>query len=282
VDGGLARWCIETLLALFKGQRHRRQPLTRQASRMLQAFEVHGVPPHQLPRFMPANLRLKPQEVTSPTVLANHIRTEHLDWASEVLALRRDWLDLESDQPHREVDFYRSPRGLYLWFEERQAIRGGRSGSVHVLTEGDFRDPGEAHGRFLVIYEEAFAEIDDKSLSRFWYLSSGSHFEHSPCVIDLLCILAIAEHFTLWTAGHVIPHTTTLSAEKGTLGLIPLALKSNKSWRPQDWVPVQYKAANCMSEPHRLYWEATRERLIGDRLEKVLTVDRYASASELP
>jgi hypothetical protein len=274
VDGGLVRWSIESLLALFKGERHRRQPLVRQASRMLEAFDAHGVPPHQLPRLMPEALRLKPQEVTSPAVLANHLRVEHLDWASEVLALRRDWLDLEGEQPHHEVRVYKNPRALYQWFQDRQAIRGDRSGSVHVLTEGAFKNPGEARGRFIVIYEEAFAEIDDKSLSRYWYLSGGCFFEHPPCVIDLLGILTIAEHFALWAVGHVVSASSTHAAETGALGLLPRALTRSRGWQPQDWVPMQYATANCKTHAHRVYWDQTRERLISQGLEKVLTLSR--------
>jgi hypothetical protein len=224
---------------------------------------------------MPELVRVKPQDVTSPEVLASHLRLDHLDWASEALAIRRDWLDLEGEQPHHEVHVYKNPKALYQWFQERRAIRGERFGSVHVLTEGVFTDPGAARGRFVVIYEEAFAEIDDKSISRYWYLSKGAHFEHPPCVIDLLGILTIAEHFHLLPVGHVVSAAVTAAAEAGTLGLIPLVLKRRLGWRPQDWVPVQYATASCKTQAHRAYWEQTRQKLVGAGLENVLTIGRY-------
>lgn len=273
MDGltGLARWVVELLLALFRRLRRRRQPLFRQASRMLQAFDVHGVPQHQLPRLMPTALRLTLQQVATPAVLADHLLVEHLDWASETLALRRDWLDLQGEQPHREVHVYKNPWALYQWFEQRQTVREGRAASVHVLTEGAFNGPDEARGRFVVVYEEAFSEIDDKPLSRYWYLSEGARFEHRACIVDLLGILTIAEHFAMLSVGRVVPKATTRAAEAGTLGLLPLALQRGRGWRLQDWVPVQYEAANCRTETHRVYWEETREKLIGAGLKKVLS-----------
>ena len=274
VDGGLIRWSLESLLSAFKGQRRRREPLFRQAERLLGAFEAHGVPPHQLPRLMPESIRLTPQQTGSTEAFASDLRIEHLDWASKELALRRDWLDLEGDQPHHVIHVYKQPRLLFQWLQEREMVRGNRFGSVHVLTEAIFEDPGIADGRFVVIYEEGFNEIDEKSLSRYWYLSEGSHFDHSPCVIDLLGILAIAEHFTLMPVGHVISEAATLSAEQGTLGLIPSALKRKRGWRPQDWVPLQYETANCETDRHRDLWEQTRERLLGDGLEQVLTLHK--------
>lgn len=281
MDGGLiglARWGIEAALALFQGQRSRRRPLFRQASRMLDAFEAHNVAPHQLPRLMPTALRLKPQEVTSSAVLASHLLVDHLDWASDFLALRREWLDLEGEQPHREVHTYKDPRTLHRWLEERQAICGDRLGSVHVLTESAFADPGQAHGRFFVVYEEAFAELDDKSLSRYWYLSNGARFSHPPCVIGLLEILTIAEHFAVLPVGHVVSSKITRAAERGTLGLLPSALKDHRRWHPQDWVPVRYATINCKTEAHRAYWEATRDSLIDAGLEASLSHRRSSSA----
>lgn len=224
---------------------------------------------------MPEQIRLRPQHVTSPETLAGHLRIEHLDWASNILAVRRDWLDLGSDQPHQVMHIYKQPDMLYRWLQERASVRSDRFGSIHVLTEAAFEEPGDARGRFVVIYEEGFAEIDDKSLSRYWYLSEGSHFEHSSCVIDLLGILTIAEHFRLFPVGHVVGAATLLAAESGSLGLLPPILRRRRRWRPQDWVPVQYDIANCRTQAHRALWEATQEALLSHKLGHVLTLDRF-------
>lgn len=277
MDGGLIgliRWGIDSALALCKVHRRRRQPLSRQAARMLEAFEAHGVPPHQLPRLMPTALRLKPQQVTSPAVLADHLLIDHLDWTSDALALRRDWLDLLGDQPHRVVRIYKNPVAFYKWLEGRQ---DGEvcSGRILVLTEYAFENFDDAHGRFVVVYEERFAEIDDRSLCRYWYLSEGAHFEHRPCVVDLLGILTIAEHFVIPSTGRVVSSGATLAAENGTLGLVPRSLNGAGGWRTQDWVPVGYLTENCATDVHRSYWDATREELINAGLEKVLNIRRF-------
>ncbi len=270
MDGGLIRWGVESLFGVFKGRRNRQVPLYRQAQRLLDAFQAHGVPPHQLPRLMPEAIRLKPQDVTSSDALTGQLQIAHLDWASETLALRRDWFDLETGQPHQEVRAYKQPAMLHDWLEAREEIRGGRFGSIHVLTEAPFKDPGAAHGRFLVVYAEDFAEIDDKSLCRYWYLSNGSHFEHPACVIDLLGILTIAEHFSLTSFARAVSSATLLAAEGGKLGLLPLELTNGEGWRIQDWVPVQYQSANCLSETHAAYWEKAKENLMTHSLGRVL------------
>jgi len=229
---------------------------------------------------MPEEIRLIPQQLTSPETLADNLQIEHLDWASDILAVRRDWLDLESDQPHQVMHIYKQPDMLYRWLKERAAVRSDRFGSVHVLTEAAFEDPGGAHGRFVVIYGEGFADIDDKSLSRYWFLSEGSHFEHEPCVIDLLGILTIAEHFGLFPIGHVVSATTLMAAEKGSLGLLPPILRRSKGWHPHDWVPVQYETANCRTAAHRGLWEATRQTLLIHDLNHVLTLGRFRTSAE--
>lgn len=274
------RWGIESLISLLKGQRRRREPLFQQAARFLEAFEAHDVSRVQLPRLLRESIRLTPQQATSVETLANHLRVEHLDWAAETLALRRDWFDLQCEQPHQVVRVYKCPGVLYRWLSERTQIRGDRHGSIHVLAEEAFEDPARAAGRFVVIYEEGFAELDDKQLSRYWYLSEGAHFEHPACVIDLLGILTVAEHFILIPKGHVVSSAVLGAAEAGTLGLIPRALMGRGGWHPQDWVPIRYDAANCRSDGHRALWEETQSRLQSDGLDSVLRLDRFCIRDE--
>jgi hypothetical protein len=220
---------------------------------------------------MPEAIRLRPQDVSSSETLASQLQPVQLDWASDILAVRREWLDLEGDQPHQVVRSYRQPNMLYQWLEGRAVVRGDRFGSIHVLTEERFKEPGVAHGRFVVIYEECFAEIGDKLLSRYWYLSEGYRFEHSPCMVDLLSILTIAEHFRLLAVGHVVGSATLVAAERGSLGLLPPELERTKRWHPQNWVPVRYDAVNCTTAAHRGLWGLTRESLLVHNLDQVLS-----------
>ena len=270
MDGGLTRWALESMLTLLKGKRSQRQPLNRQAARLLDAFTAHGVPPHQLPRLMPEAIRLKPQDLVKPEALAAQLRLEHLDWTHEILALRRDWLDLESEQPHQEVHAYKRPDVFYRWLLERAAVRAGLFGAMHVLTDSPFAEPGVASGRFVAIYEECFAQLDDKALSRFWYLSNGMNFEHTPCTVDLLGMLTIAEDCHLTLSAHTVSAATLHAAESGKLGLLPPILAHAKRWHIQDWVPIRYETQNCHTETHRALWEATREKLISHGLSQLL------------
>lgn len=273
MDTALVRWIADIAKGSLLGWRSRQRPNFRQAHRLLAAFNQHGIPPQQLPRLMPESLRLTPQEVGSLSMLADRLRMEHLDWASETLALRRDWFDLETEDPHQAVHAYKSPRHLYEWLAERgqESPRGFRA--IHVLTEGVFHDISDARGRFAMIYEEQFGQLDDKVLSRYWHLSNGAHFEHEPCVVDLLCTMTIAEYFGSLNVGHVLPTATLAKLESGTHGLVPKLIDGRKRWQLQHWVPVRYDLANCTDAAHKHYWSRTQAELVAADLAQVLRFD---------
>jgi hypothetical protein len=134
-----------------------------------------------------------------------------------------------------------------------------------------FKEPGSARGRFVVVYEECFAELEDKALSRYWYMSNGMNFDHSPCTVDLLGMLTIAEQLHLTAIAHVVRDATLRAAEGAELGLLPPILERTEKWRIQEWVPIRYETENCMTEAHRALWEATREKLLSRGLSQLLT-----------
>lgn len=229
---------------------------------------------------MPEAIRLKPQQLTSPETLASHLSVEHVDWACDALAIRREWLDFETEQPHHVIPVYKHPEMLYEWLRERANVRGNRPGCIHVFATEAFKEPGVAHGRFAIAYAESFATLDDRDLYRYWWLSQGAHFAHTPCSIDLLAILAVTEHFTLLPSGHVVSHRALCAAEKGLLGLLPLVLDRPKSWSPQDWVPVRYEMEGCKSDTHRRLWLEAGQMLRARGLERVLSFARHGTARD--
>lgn len=274
-DVGLFRWVVDGLFGFVKRRRERQQPLYQQASRFIKAFEAHGVSRQQVPRLMPDPIRLPLQKVASPEELSKVVQLEHLDWASQTLALQRDWFDGEGEQPHQIVrEVYKSPAAQHRWLQARTSIRPGYYSALHLVTEAEFADPGQAHGGFVIVYEEAFAELGDKSLSRYWYLSNGSSFRHTPCTIDVLSMLSIGESLGVSSVGHVVPASVIARAESGTLGLLPKSLLDSRRWQPRDWVPTGYDQANCQSAEHRVLWAQMRERLEGDGLQRLLTFPR--------
>lgn len=274
-DVGLFRWASEGLFGFLKRHRERQQPLHRQASRFIEAFEAHGVARQQLPRLMPEPIRLTLQAVATPEALAVNLQLEHLDWAAETLALQREWFDAEGEQAHQVVgSVYKRPAAQHEWLANRTlALRDWHS-ALHVATQREFRDPAQAEGVFFVAYEECFGQLGNKSVSRYWYLSNGSRFSHAPCTIDLLTMLAIGECLGISAVGHVLPSKRIERAERGTLGLLPKVLSEGRHWQPRDWVPKCYDSTNCESDAHRQLWNEARRKLDSDGLQRLLMLPK--------
>lgn len=274
-DVGLFRWASEGLFGFVKRRRERQQPLYRQASRFIEAFEAHGVARQQVPRLMPEPIRLTLQAVATPEALAAKLQLEHLDWAGETLALQREWFDAEGGQPHQVVgSVYKRPAAQHEWLASRTLALPGWHAALHVATQGEFRDPGQAEGAFFVAYEECFEQLGNKSVSRYWYLSNGFRFSHAPCTIDLLTMLAIGECLGISAVGHVLPSQLIERAERGTLGLLPKVLSEGRHWQPREWVPTSYDSANCESDAHRQLWDEARRKLGGDGLQHLLKLPK--------
>lgn len=279
-DVGLFRWASEGLFGVLKRRRERQLPLYRQASRFIEAFETHGVARQQVPRLMPEPIRLSLQAVATPEALAAKLGLEHLDWASETLALQREWFDAEGGQPHQVVhEVYKMPGSPHHWLQSRLSIRPGYHAALHLATQAEFLDPGQAEGSFFVAYEECFSEVGDKPISRYWYLSDGSRFDHTPCTVDLISLLTIAESLGVSSIGHVLPSRVIGRAESGTLGLLPKVLNQGRRWQPREWVPSGYEASNCESDVHRQLWSEVHQKIVASGLQRLLILPSQGSAS---
>lgn len=254
----LTKWGVELTGKFFGAWSTNRRPLHRQSARLLSAFVAHGVLPHQLARFVPASFNLAPGDLATPRSLALKIGPDLVDWAAQALSLRREWLELEDDTPHCLVRWYKQPERLYEWMAERTKEFPGRLATLHLVSEHDCSDPSRAQGRFFLVFEQAFAELGDKVLSRHWLLSEGLHFEHPPCVVDLIAALVIAEHLSVFSVAHIAGPKIIAAAEQGQLTtLLPLALPKMRRTRVDSWVPLRYRAENCRGERHaRLFRDA--------------------------
>lgn len=268
---GLAasKWAIDLLLSGFGLWRSSRDPIHRQAQRLLDSFEAHGIRRQQIARLLPSDLDVPVQAFSTAKALSQYMSLRLLDWTASTLAVQRDWLDLVSDDPHEVVQIYKSPNRFMAWIEQQDKAVEGRFSSIRVVSEAQWRDPGEAKGRFFVVHEECFAELNNVALSRYRFLSNGWNFDHSPCLINLLAIIMIAESFGIPTFGQVGTRQIVRKAEEGTL-LLPQGLATcNRRWDVQGWVPVRYRLENCVSAVHRQRWQETLDLLERNGLEKL-------------
>ncbi len=179
---------------LAEGVRNRVNPARRQAARILRAFEAHGVERTQINRLLSAELQLTQFELSTADELKKVIKQPHIDWVAEFLALNPDWLDGTSEQAHTLIHSYKRPGELHKWFREH-SLRPDHAYAykLHLLTSDDSSITATSSGYFALVLEE-LGELGGHHLSRYYHLTHGAHFDHFPCVLHLMQVLALA-HF---------------------------------------------------------------------------------------
>ena len=266
------KWAVELLANGFGRWQASRDPVRHQASRFLTLFEAHGVRRQQIARLLPARLQIPALAFSSPKALSEHITPSLLDWAASTFGVRRDWLDLVSEKPNEVVDVYKHPEAYVKWLEERSTFKSDRGGILHVVSEQEAQDPSQAHGGFFVVQEEFFGELGYTKLSRYHVLSVGWSFQHSPCLVNLLALMTIAEHFGISVVARLGATRMLQEAEEGNL-LIPIGLqRCGRRWHIGNWVPLQYQVENCRTQGHRQRWHETIDLLESRGLERMLKV----------
>lgn len=102
--------------------RDRLDPARAQAKRLIETFEAYGIARQQIPRLLPAELKLPNAAFSTPDKLKDKLTPELLDWTAEHLAISRSWLDHVSKTPHLIVDHYKAPSGYRDWLSKRLEI----------------------------------------------------------------------------------------------------------------------------------------------------------------
>lgn len=142
-------------------------------------------------------------------------------------ALEREWLDGTSDAANQLIFSYKSPGELHQWLTEhsRQTEKVLHF-RLYLITPDTQPINSASQGYFAVILEELFDTEDDYQ-SRYYHLTNGDHFEHPPCLLHLMQILAIANHHNLMLCRSVLP-AASLYQLSHLSGLIPDWLMKTK------------------------------------------------------
>lgn len=198
----------------------RANPVRRQASRVLRAFEAHGIERTQINRLLPTDLQLKQFDLSNADEFKKVLTPAHINWMVDYFALNPDWLDGTSERAHKRIDSYKNPAKLHAWFRERisQTDPGGRY-KLHLFTVDSASISAASSGYFAVVLEEFF-DVDDDCLSRYYHLTEGAHFDHPPCVLHLMQVLALA-HFHGAIMRRAVMSSANLRRLSHCQGLIP-------------------------------------------------------------
>lgn len=213
----------------------RLDPARAQAKRLIEAFEAYGIARQQIPRLLPAELKLPNAAFSTPDKLKDKLTSELLDWAAEHLAIRRSWLDLVDSLPHLVRDHYKSPAHYREWFSGRfkQAPEVSRWLSIwkpvgQVIPNGQ--------GPLCLVYEETSQGLDGTELTRYWLLSDHWSIHHAPCLENLLAVLAIARSLGICVLGSNLPLSELQQLEAGSKLLPDVAKHRRSAWHPEDLI----------------------------------------------
>lgn len=216
--------------------RDRLDPARAQAKRLIETFEAYGIARQQIPRLLPAELKLPNSAFSTPDKLKDKVTSELLDWAADHLAINRGWLDGVSPQPHLRVNGYKQPSRYHAWLLERQQIAPDARRLLLVWKPAGVAVGPEAQGPLCLVYEEISDGLDDTELSRYWLLSDGWHWDHAPCVSNMVAAVAVAQSLGVMVIGYDIPVALLVQLEAGKKLAPVVATQSQGLWHPADLV----------------------------------------------
>jgi hypothetical protein len=212
-----------------------------EAQRIIDAFRAHDLDPNEVARILPKGVLLgaSPSVLGDASELKNHL-SEVSPWALNELALDPLWLRGKSKKPHLYIHSYKHLSELTDFLKSREGLReDGTEGLIdryqlHIYKQDD-KPLSDSAGTFVVLLSEEFACLDGDSYYRFYYLTEGHHFEHSPCLIHLLQIITVALHYRIFIFGHVMAprRIEALDGGEGFVNDLVTGV-TGKVWHPED------------------------------------------------
>ena len=155
-----AGWSLlKELFNFFK--KNRTKPKEPISTRFVRLFETHGVNRNQIPGFFGFGLTVA--DVSTDEILLNRLTEEMLNSASEIFAVRREWLDGAESQVYNCYDFYKHPEDCVAFVEELISKNPDNHlhGRVIVQKEKDIRADA------LIVIEETIGHIGAKAICRY-------------------------------------------------------------------------------------------------------------------
>jgi hypothetical protein len=181
---------VDLLLNAWRWVQGRRNPAYRQAVRILQALNAHGIKQTQINSRLPEVLRMPVLKWSSADHLKEVLNQEHIEWFSSYLKFNPLWVEDGSESPHQSVRSYKEPQRFNEWLEDNRRSNRGADFKLYLITVDKFEINASSAGPFAVVLEE-FGDVE-LDVSRFYNLTEGSSFNHQPCLLHLMQLLAIA------------------------------------------------------------------------------------------
>lgn len=262
--------------------RQRRDPFRCQAERILAAFKAHGIAPTQIGRLSPAPPLDKLSVLAYPEHLKEHLSPAFVLWVQETLQLEQSWLDGTSSRPYQRIYSYKCPGELHGWLSQRHDPKAYELRfTLHIFKQDERPLGSDSQGPFVAVLEERFAELNDQDVSRYYYLTEGAHFEHYPCIIHLLQILALAHHHRMNVKGWVMPLKRLRKLDEGH-DLLPNLwhIDIRRTWHPDDALWPHMSGRNPWLEEARRHLDEALGNAGQQELVAELSADRQRWGKE--
>lgn len=183
------------------------------SERFTQLFEAHGIKRSQIPRFFGHDLTLA--KLKSNEELLQHLTDEILTDACELFAIRRQWLDGESNQIYDIHDFYKRPQEYQQFLDQllntdNKYVSKDNVSVWVVRTKQQTRQESDA----VLIIEEPIGYLEDRQICRY-YLCGNWNYSYWKGRAYLAACVAYSQNHRIYPLGRIATNHWISSVKQG-------------------------------------------------------------------
>ncbi len=228
-----------SLLERFKKYAAAKQKTDTLPSRFVSLFKNHGVHRNQIPRFFDHGLTLA--DVASDDKLLVKLTPDILQVASELFAVRLEWLEGVDDIIYETHDFYKQPQAYAEFLAE--LVEGSND---HIYAKLVLSKDPRCQQDALLILAETFSENGNEAVERY-HLCSNWYSKYWKSRADLAACIATTEKQSVFIKGIKTAANidrlcegerfmTDLNELPWAYGRDWLFRKQFKPWYPDEWL----------------------------------------------
>ena len=208
-------------------------------NRFIRLFKKHGVHRNQIPRFFGHGLSLA--DVHNSDVLLAKLTPEILQAASELFAVRMEWMECVDNKIYQTHNFYKRPEDYAEYLAKLVIDRKNKIFASVVVSTYKSREEDA-----LLILEEHIDEIGDSDVMRY-HLCGGWVTKYWKSRADLTACIAITGNQPIFLKGLIVsPQINSYCDGEGFIAdlyNLPLAVKRDwlfrkyyNPWHPDEWL----------------------------------------------
>ncbi len=201
------------------------------STRLIKAFQAHGVHRNQMPRVLGFGLTLS--DVKSDECLLEKLNEEIIGSACKMLGISRDWLDGVSTEVYETYNFYKHPKEFEA-FLLKLLERAGSEKISGVLLAGSKKD-GTTEA--VLLLQETVGSINYNEYYRY-YLCTGWVFSYWKSRAYLTACVAICWKNSVFIHGKYADANFLSSISRGesllNLGSDGICSIEGEAWYAED------------------------------------------------